>query len=265
MTAVTALVEDTLRQTLSHLSAADVDSCRAVCQAWHATGSEPQLWRRLLQETYFAEKPDALPEQPLAPLGGAGEGEGGTLTEPSSAVEAAPSWRAAYLRWHALSRRVDGDARAMDAALWLQIAGAWATLERALRERMPAMEGTLCSPASAENLANVRSRALRYLHSIHDGQELALDRYMLAQDQAGVRANRDSVCLGLFGGYSVYNYRVHMRMHPLQISAGIASSWESKFRLGETHADAIALAGSDKLELVSLSHSLSRLFAVGTC
>ncbi|KAJ1626988.1 hypothetical protein T492DRAFT_1028933 [Pavlovales sp. CCMP2436] len=252
------LDDDALAQVLGLLGAADLDSCRGTCRAWRATGSEPKLWRRLLQVTYFAGSPEALPEQPLAPLGDEDEG---VCVMPSSELGPAPSWRVAFLRWHALSRRVDGP-RPMDAALWMQIAGAWARLERALRGRMPAIKETLCSPASAEQLAVLHSRGLRYIHAIHDGQELALDRFMLAQDNDGVRANRDSVCLGLFGGYSVYNHRVHMRMHPLQISVGIATSWESKFKLGEAHADAIALAGSDRLEIVSVSHSLSRFFAV---
>lgn len=260
-----ALTDDSVRQVALHLSASDVSACRATCRGWRRLCSEDHLWRRLASSAYFAAAPGGgAPEQPLAPVGGYGG-----FVVPSSAVAPAPSWRVAYQRWSALSHYVDGG-RGTDAALWLRIAAAWALIEAALRERAPVITATLCAPSSPEVLAQVRSRTLRYIYAVHDGQLLPIDRFMLAGDQAGARAHIDSLWHGLFGGFSCYQHHVCMRMHPASVAAGIvaklgpdlfhvsAPAAQPAARLRCAAADA---AGTVQLELLSSSYNFNRIFA----
>lgn len=251
--------QDSLRLILLHLDAAALEAARATCRAWHKLGSEPQLWRKLAASAFWADRVDAQPALPIAPLGGGmmGSSDGGSYM-PSSAVEPAADWRVAYHRWAALSRYVDGG-RGTDAQLWLQIAGAWAAIERFARERFPEVEQTLCRPTAPDQLVKLRSRALRYTYAIHNGQDLAIDRFLLVHDEAGVRANMGSLWHGLFGGYHVYSSCVCMRMHPLSVATGIASSLASGF----LRAARRATEEPRELELLSTSsRSLNRCFAV---
>jgi uncharacterized protein affecting Mg2+/Co2+ transport len=259
---------DSVRHVMLHLSAADVDACRGTCRAWRKLGSEDHLWRRLAAISFWSDCPDDQPELALAPIGGgmASGPDGGGDFLPSSTVEAAPDWRVAFCRWASLSHYVDGG-RGTDASLWIRIAGAWATIERALREKIPAIEATLNMPTTPDRLAHIRSRALRYVYAVHDGQQLAIDRCMLSQDAAGVRANLSSLWHGLFGGYSAYSHLVCMRMHPSTVAAEIAAKiGPTVFRLpAATGERAVGPAETDddsRLELLSTSYRIDRCFAV---
>lgn len=170
-----ALEDDSLRQVMLHLAASDIVACRAVSRSWLKICSEDHLWKRLVSEAFWPGRLEMVPEQPLAPLGGALEGSAGSssLFIPSSVVEPTSSWRVAFERWTALSRYVDGG-KGTSAALWMRIAEAWALIERALREKAPQIEQTLCRPTTSERLAQIRCRSLRYIFAIHDGQHLAI-------------------------------------------------------------------------------------------
>jgi len=165
---------------------------------------------------------------------------------------------------------VDGGG-ATDAPLWMRISRAWAQIEGALRERAPTIESTLCRPTSPARLAQIRSRTLRYIYAVHDGQHLAIDRFMLAHDEEGVRDSIDSLWHGLFGGYSAYRHNVCMRMHPTTIAADfVAQLGSGLFELsGAERARAAERTGADahaasdhRLELLSTSYGFNRCFAV---
>jgi uncharacterized protein affecting Mg2+/Co2+ transport len=259
--------DDSVRLIFQHLDAAALDAARATCRSWHKLSSEPQLWRKLAASAFWADAPDAQPALPIAPVGGGlmSNADGGSYM-PSSAVEHIADWRVAYYRWAALSRYVDGGC-GTSARLWIQIAGAWATIEQFVREKIPEIEQTLCRPTTPDQLVKLRSRALRYTYAIHNGQDLGIDRFLLVHDDAGVRANMSSLWHGLFGGYKVYSSCVCMRMHPLSVGTGIASSLAAGFfRIANQGAGGGEHAMEDRrepLELLSTSsRSINRCFAV---
>lgn len=210
-------LEDVAERVLAYLDGASLDACRASCRTLHQLAAEPSLWRDLMRAQFqFGEPSTDMPQwqpdlsQPLAPCLTTTAAHG---LAPTSAVDVAPSWREAYVRWAAVARYVCC-VQGFSAPTWLGIAAAWRAVESWLAANLSAIFNTLQGPAEPGWLSTVPCFALRCAYAIHDGQNLACDEELLTTGRVPA-ALRSDVFKGMFGGYSAYNHVVNMRLHPI--------------------------------------------------
>ncbi|GAX81072.1 hypothetical protein CEUSTIGMA_g8507.t1 [Chlamydomonas eustigma] len=214
-----------LLYVLSFLPSKDCGRCCTVSQAMNQVLTDDLLWKVLLLRDYAHE-------QPLGP-----DLEHQLLT----------SYRRAYGQWAALfhGEEAPPDMIRRAVAAWRNIESFLAkNIPKALKTLRPG--ATLAAIEDAEQALGIKMPAsLRVIYRVHDGQDLLFDqlqdrRFMkgcrsegnqidsssgqgeVAEDveedvdEDGLSARaRESITLGVFGGYEFYEHLVSTRMLPL--------------------------------------------------